>query len=274
VYGEWLKAGGGAPTVLVYGHYDVQPVDPIELWTSPPFEPQIRDNRIYARGATDNKGQLTIHLKALESMLKGARSAPVNIKVLFEGEEESDSVNLDRFVREHSELLKANSVLISDSTFLVAGLPGIPCSVRGIASAEVHVRGPKTDLHSGGYGGTVHNPASALAAIIAAMHDDHGRIQIPGFYDRVRPLSEAEREALRKIPYSLEDWQRETGLSKPWGEPDFTLVERFGARPTCEVNGMWSGFQGEGSKTIIPKEAGAKFTMRLVPDQNPKEIAE
>lgn len=272
VYGEWTGAGDDAQTVLVYGHYDVQPVDPLELWDSPPFEPQIRSNRVYARGATDDKGQVVIHLKALEAMLKGSGSLPVNVKVLLEGEEETGSLALEAFVREQADRLRADSVLISDSSFLVAGQPAIPYSVRGIAAAEVRVRGPKTDLHSGGYGGTVHNPASALAAIIAALHDSSGRVQIPGFYDRMRPLSEAERDALRQVPYTLGDWQKATGLAKPWGEPEFSLVERFGARPTCEVNGMWSGFQGEGSKTIIPKEAGAKITMRLVPDQNPQEV--
>lgn len=274
VYADWLNAGDGAPTILIYGHYDVQPVDPVELWVSPPFRPEIRDGRIYARGATDDKGQVAIHLKALESVLGATGTLPLNVKVLIEGEEESGSEHLEAFVREHTDLLRADSALISDSSFLVEGQPSIPYSVRGLAAAEVRVRGPKTDLHSGGYGGTVRNPATALATMIAKIHDDQGRIQIPQFYDRVRALSEAERTALRNVPYTLEQWQRETGMTKPWGEPDYTLVERFGARPTCEVNGLWGGFQGEGSKTIIPSEAGAKFTMRLVPDQDPDEITQ
>jgi acetylornithine deacetylase/succinyl-diaminopimelate desuccinylase-like protein len=271
VYGEWREAGPGAPTVLIYGHYDVQPVDPLNLWHSPPFEPTIREGRLYARGATDDKGLVFGLICAVESQL-ATGALPVNVKWLIEGEEESSSTSLEAFVLANKDLLAADSVLISDTPFLAPGQPQIPYSLRGIAAAEVRVRGPKTDLHSGAFGGTVRNPAAALAAIIAALHDEDGRVRIPGFYDRVRLLPEAERAALRQVPYTLEDWQRETGLREPWGEPDFTIRERIGARPTCEVNGLWSGFQGEGAKTIIPAEASAKFTMRLVADQDPAEI--
>ncbi len=272
VYAEWLEAGGQAPTVLIYGHYAVQPIDPIDLWQSPPFTPTIHNGAIYARGATDDKGPVVAVVKALESMLAANGRLPLNVKLLIEGEEESASVNLDRFVLAHKTLLAADSVMISDTGFLAPGQPAINYSVRGIAAAEVRVSGPKQDLHSGGYGGTGHHPAPALAASIAGMHDGTGRVRIPGFYDAVRPLSPQEREALQQVPYSLEQWQAETGLEIPWGEPGYSLKERIGARPTCEVNGIWGGFQGAGSKTIIPAEAGAKFTMRLVSDQDPVEI--
>ncbi len=274
IYADWLNAGTSRPTILFYGHYDVQPVDPLDLWKTPPFEPSIRDGSIYARGATDDKGQVVMQVRALTSMLSSGGELPVNARVIFEGEEETGSLSLSRFVPCNRELLATDSILISDSSFILPDRPSIPYSVRGIASAEVHVRGPKTDLHSGGYGGTVRNPAAALAAIIAAMHDEQGRVQVPGFYDRVRAVSEEEREALRRVPYTLRDWQTATGLEKPWGEAGYSLIEQTGVRPTCEVNGMWSGFQGEGSKTIIPAEAHAKFTMRLVPDQDPDEIAQ
>lgn len=269
VYADWLKAGPAAPTALIYGHYDVQPVDPLELWHTPPFEPDIRDGKIYARGATDDKGQVYLLVKAMEAMLATEGRLPINVKFLIEGEEESGSANLDAFVLANKTLLAADHVLICDTGFLAPGQPLIPYSVRGIASTEVLITGPKTDLHSGGYGGTVRNPTHALAAIIAAMHDEHGHIRIPGFYDSVRPISNEERAALNAVPYTLEQWQKATGLQTPWGEPDFTLLERTGARPTCEVNGIWGGFQGEGGKTIIPAKAGAKFTMRLVADQDP-----
>ena len=271
VYADWLHSES-APTVLIYGHYDVQPVDPIEDWVSPPFDPEIRDGKIYARGATDDKGQVFMHLKALDSCLQENRELPINVKVIFEGEEESGSVNLENWVLDHTDLLTADSVLISDSSWLNSDQPTIPYSLRGIAAAEIHVYGPKHDLHSGGYGGTVHNPASALATIIAALHDEVDHVKIPGFYDRVRILSADERAELQRVPRHLEDWQRETGLEKPWGEKRYSLIERTGTRPTCEVNGMWSGFTGTGGKTIIPAEAHAKITMRLVADQDPFEI--
>ncbi len=272
VYSDWLNADPDLPTVLVYGHYDIQPVDPLDLWQSPPFEPTIRDGQIYARGAADDKGQAFSHVKALESMLAAEGRLPLNVKVLIEGEEESGSDNLEAFVKEHTDLLAADSGLVSDTGFMSPDLPMIVYGLRGIVSAEVRVRGPKHDLHSGGYGGTVHNPAQAVAEIICALHNDDGSVAIPGFYDRVRMPDDAERRALNNLPYTLKKWQGETGMEKLWGEPAYTLVERIGARPTCEVNGMWGGFQGEGGKTIIPAEAGVKITMRLVPDQDPDEI--
>ncbi|MCC6904330.1 MAG: dipeptidase, partial [Anaerolineae bacterium] len=273
VYGEWLGAGPDRPTVLVYGHYDVQPVDPIALWQSPPFEPAIRGERLYARGATDDKGQLFLNMKALESIMAVEGRLPVNVKVIFEGEEESGSQNMDAFVRKYRDKLAADTVLISDMAFLGKDQPMIVYGLRGLAYMEVRVSGPSHDLHSGAFGGSVYNPAQWLAELIASMHDETGRITIPGFYDSVAPLSAAERAALAKVPYTQEMWQAETGMTHPWGELDYTLLERFSARPTCEVNGIWGGFQGEGSKTIIPAKAGAKISMRLVPNQNPAEIA-
>lgn len=273
VYGDWLLAGDDAPTVLVYGHYDVQPADPLELWESPPFEPVIRDGELYARGASDDKGQMFLHVKAVESMLRANGRLPVNVKMIFEGEEEIGSPNLERFVREHTDLLAADSALVSDSRILAEDRPSILYALRGLTYMEVVVRGPKRDLHSGAYGGSVHNPAQVVGEIIAALHDGEGRVLIPGFYDDVRSLSAEEREALNSVPYPLEQWQAETGLEEPWGEPEYTLLERLGARPTCDVNGIYGGFQGEGGKTIIPARAGAKISMRLVPDQDPERIA-
>ncbi len=273
VYGEWLGAGEEAPTVLIYGHYDVQPVDPLELWQSPPFEPQIRDGLIYARGVSDDKGQMFIHIKAIESMLSANGRLPVNVKLIFEGEEEIGSINLEAFVLSHREMLAADVSLVSDTGMITPDQPLIVYGLRGMCYMEFRIKGPKRDLHSGGYGGTVYNPAQLVAEIIAALHDEKGTVTIPGFYDRVRPLTDEERRAINSAPYSLEQWQSETGLRKPWGEPEYTLHERIGARPTCEVNGIWGGWQGEGGKTIIPAEAGAKISMRLVPDQDPQEIA-
>lgn len=274
VYGEWMGAGEGAPTVLVYGHYDVQPVDPLNLWESPPFEPQVRDGEIYARGSSDDKGQMFVHVKAVEAMLKANGSLPVNVKMIFEGEEEIGSPNLESFVLSHKDLLAADSGLVSDSRILDADTPSILYGLRGMTYMEVIARGPKRDLHSGAYGGSVHNPAQVIAEIVAALHDQNGTVQIPGFYDDVRPISAEERDALAKVPYSIDQWREETGLVEPWGEAEYTLLERTGARPTCEVNGIYGGFQGEGGKTIIPAMAGAKISMRLVPDQDPERIAE
>jgi acetylornithine deacetylase/succinyl-diaminopimelate desuccinylase-like protein len=274
VYGEWLEAGPDAPTVLVYGHYDVQPVDPIELWESQPFEPEIREGKIYARGAADDKGQMFSHLKAVEAILAMEGKLPVNIKLLFEGEEETGTTELQTFVPAHKDLLATDLVLVSDTGFMEPGKPLIIYSLRGVIGVEVHVSGPITDLHSGAFGGTVHNPAQALAEIIVALHDENGKVAIPGFYDKVRPLTTSQKEFMAQRPLELEEWQRLTGLEKPWGEPEYDLIERIAARPTCEVNGIWGGFQGDGSKTIIPAEAHAKFTMRLVPDQDPIEIGQ
>lgn len=270
-YGEWLGAGPSAPTILVYGHYDVQPVDPIELWETPPFEPQVRDGRIYARGSSDDKGQAFINIKAVESML-ASNSMPANVKMFFEGEEEIGSPNLDPFVIEHKDLLSATSALISDSRIISTDLPSIVYALRGLTYMEFKIKGPKRDLHSGSYGGSVYNPAQLVADIIARMHDENGTVLIPHFYDKVRAISEEERASLAKIPATMEQWVEETGLKHPWGEADYSLIERVSARPTCEVNGIWGGFQGEGSKTIIPAEANAKVSLRLVADQDPDEV--
>jgi acetylornithine deacetylase/succinyl-diaminopimelate desuccinylase-like protein len=273
VYGEWLEAPG-APTALVYGHYDVQPVDPLDEWTSPPFEPAIREGMIYARGASDDKGQLFAHLKAAEAVLASKGRLPLNLKFIFEGEEEIGSRNLDRFVLDHKDLLAADSCVVSDTHILGPDRPSIVYGLRGLVYMQVDVRGPVHDLHSGGYGGSVHNPAQVVAEIICKLHNADASVAIPGFYDDVRPLSEGERAGLAEVPYTLAEWQAETGLDKPWGEADYTLAERIGARPTCEVNGIYGGFAGEGGKTIIPASAGAKISMRLVADQDPDKIAE
>lgn len=274
VYGEWLGAGPDAQTVLVYGHYDVQPVDPIDLWTSPPFEPKVSDGEIYARGASDDKGQMFAHVKAVEAMLSEGGRLPVNVKMIFEGEEEVGSPSLEPFVLGHKNLLAATSSVISDGRIVDADTPSLVYALRGMAYMEFRIKGPKRDLHSGSYGGSVHNTAQLVAEIIASMHDRNGVVTISGFYDKVRMLSSEERGELKRVPYSLAQWQEETGLTTPWGEQEYTFLERTTARPTCEINGMWGGFQGEGGKTIIPAEAGAKVSMRLVPDQDPQEIAE
>jgi len=274
VYGDWLGAGPHAPTVLVYGHYDVQPVDPLDLWKSKPFEPVIREGKLCARGASDDKGQMFLHIKAIESILAANHEMPVNVKVIFEGEEEIGSPNLEPFVLSHKDMLAASSGLISDGRMISTDQPSLDYALRGMAYMEFRVKGPTHDLHSGSYGGSVHNPAQLVAEIIAAMHDTNGTVQIPGFYDRVLALSDEERDHLKRSPYTLDQWRTETGLKNPWGEKDYTVIERTTARPTCEVNGLWGGFQGEGSKTIIPAEAGAKISMRLVTDQNPGEISE
>ena len=272
VYAENLTAGPDAYTVLLYGHYDVQPVDPLEDWVSPPFEPEVRDEVIYARGAIDDKGQVAIQLSALQAIL-AVGELPVNIKILLEGEEESGSRAIMQYVADHTSQLAADSVLVSDTGFVLLGQPTIPYSLRGIISTEIRVSGPKMDLHSGRYGGTLRNPIHALADIISALYDDGGQVTVPGFYDAVRPLGADERELLGRLPYALEDWQRETGVEVPWGEDDFSLMERIGARPSLDVNGIMGGYQGEGGKTIIPAEASAKITMRLVTDQDPEVIA-
>lgn len=274
VYADWLDAGEGAPTVLIYGHYDVQPVDPLDEWETPPFEPTIRDGRIYARGASDDKGQAFSHVKAIESWLAANGSVPVNVKFLLEGEEEIGSIHLDQFILDHLDLLSADCCIISDGRIVSEDQPSVVYGIRGMAYMEIVVRGPERDLHSGSYGGAVHNPAQALAEIIAALHDENGTVTIPGFYDNVVPASDEERAALAEAPFTLEQWQAETGVEKPWGEAEYTFKERSTIRPTCEVNGIWGGFQGEGGKTIIPAEAGAKISMRLVPDQEPARIAD
>ncbi|MBP1930705.1 dipeptidase [Ammoniphilus resinae] len=271
VYGEWLHAPG-KPTVLIYGHYDVQPVDPLHLWDSPPFEPAIRDEKIYARGATDDKGQVFMHLKSAEAFMKSEGKLPVNIKFCLEGEEEVGSPNLDEFVEQHKELLAADMLVISDTTMLGKGKPAICYGLRGLCGLQINLKGPKGDLHSGLYGGAVQNPIHALAELLASMHDDSGKVTVDGFYDQVVPLSIEEREAFTALGQTDKDLQKELGVPALFGEQGYTALERSWARPTLEVNGIWGGFQGEGTKTIIPSEAHAKITCRLVPDQDPEQI--
>jgi acetylornithine deacetylase/succinyl-diaminopimelate desuccinylase-like protein len=273
VYAEWLAAGPTAPTVLIYGHYDVQPPDPLDEWRTPPFEPTLVGDDIFARGAADDKGQLYAHVKAVQSFHQTVGQPPVNIKCIFEGEEEMGSPSLDPFIREHNELLAADVAVISDSHILGKDLPSIVYGLRGLAYVEVEVSGPAHDLHSGIYGGAVHNPINALCAMIASLHDEHGRITIPGFYDRVRELEPEERADLSRVPFDRAAWLEQTGAPADWGEPDYTIVERTTARPTLDVNGMWGGYIEPGAKTVLPGKAHAKISMRLVPDQDPAEIS-
>lgn len=274
VYADWLHAGQDVPTVLIYGHYDVQPPEPLDLWESPPFDPMIRDDYLYARGASDDKGQIYIHVKAVEAYLKTVGRLPVNVKFIVEGEEEIGSGNLYRFIADNGALLAADSALVSDSSILGKGQPALVYGLRGICHVQIDLTGPSRDLHSGSYGGGVNNPLNALAHIIAKLKDEDGHILIPGFYDRVRPLSDEERELLANFPLDEGAWLRETGAPMAWGEPGYSLVERLGARPTLDITGMYGGYQGEGSKTVLPSQAHAKISMRLVPDQDPHEITE
>jgi acetylornithine deacetylase/succinyl-diaminopimelate desuccinylase-like protein len=272
VYGDWLEAAG-APTILFYGHYDVQPVDPLELWESPPFEATIRDGEIYARGSADDKGQVFMHFKAVEAHLKQNGRLPVNIKFILEGEEEVGSVNLDDFVRGHKNELAADVVVISDSGMFARGVPSICYGLRGLVYFQLDFRGSSTDLHSGSFGGAVANPAMVLAQVLAQMKDRGGRIKIPGFYDDVVPLQEEERKAWETLPFNEKKYKKDFGIPKLFGESDYTTLERTWARPTFEVNGLLSGFTGEGAKTVLPALAMAKVSMRLVPNQTPDTIA-
>ncbi len=272
VYADWLHAGKDKPIILVYGHYDVQPVDPLELWTSPPFEAQIRGENIYARGSADDKGQVMIHFKAIEAHLKINKSLPVNLKLLIEGEEEIGSINLDDFIRENKELLKADSVVISDTAMYDKDFPAIGYALRGLCYMQVKVTGPNRDLHSGQFGGAVENPINALANIISKLKDEKGRILIDGFYDDVLPISKEEKENLEKLPFDDAKFGRSLGIDKLFGEDGHSTLERLWVRPTLDCNGIWGGFTGEGAKTVLPSEAYAKISMRLVPDQNPGKI--
>jgi len=273
VYGDWLDAPG-APTILFYGHYDVQPVDPLELWESPPFEATIRDGEIYARGSADDKGQVFMHFKAIEAHLKQNGRLPVNMRIILEGEEEVGSANLDDFVRAHKDELQADVVVISDSPMFARGVPSICYGLRGLVYFQIDVRGSSTDLHSGSFGGAVANPAFVLSQVIAQMKDRGGRIRIPGFYDEVVPLQEEERKAWASLPFNEKAFRKDFGLPKVVGETGYTTLERTWARPTFEVNGLLSGFTGEGAKTVLPAVAMAKVSMRLVPNQQPDKIAE
>ncbi len=272
VVGEWRGAGEAAPTVLIYGHYDVQPAEPLDLWTSPPFEPTVRDGNVYARGSVDDKGQLFLHIKALEAHLSVRGSLPVNVVVVAEGEEEVGSVNLEEFVERQKELLKADAVVISDSAMFAPGIPSILSSLRGMAYFEINAQGAKGDLHSGSYGGAVANPAMALARILATFHDEKGHVAIPGFYDGVLPWPEHVTEGMRALPFDDAEYLAEVGAPALGGEEGYTTLERTWIRPTCEVNGLLSGYTGEGAKTVLPAKAMAKVSCRLVPGQEPAEI--
>ncbi len=272
VYGEWLAAPD-KPTLLIYGHYDVQPIDPLNLWISPPFEATIRDGNLFARGSSDDKGQVFIHLKALEACMKKDGALPVNIKMIVEGEEEVGSTNLEKFVRDNTELLKADLVVISDSSMFAKGVPSVCYGLRGLAYMEVEVTGPNSDLHSGSFGGSVHNPIQALSEMIASLHDKNGRITVKGFYDDVRSLSKAERAAYKKLPWNDKKYAKQLGVRELYGEKRFTTLERLWARPTLECNGIWGGYIGEGAKTVLPSKAFAKISMRLVPDQSSARIS-
>lgn len=273
VFGEWTGAGEDAPTVLIYGHYDVQPVDPIELWNTEPYEAVKKGDYLFGRGTSDMKGQTIATLSAVEAILKTS-NLPVNIKWLLEGEEEMGSLSMEKFIPAHKELLKADFCLNPDAGMIASDKPTITYSLRGLAYMEIHVSGPDHDLHSGLYGGTVHNPAQALIELVAGMHDDNGRITLPGFYDRVRPVTREEHEALSKLPLDEEFYKKQTGVPELWGEPEYIPVERVGARPTLEINGFLSGYTGEGSKTVLPAKAMVKISSRLVPDQTPQEVYE
>lgn len=274
VLGQWHGAGPQAPTLLIYGHYDVQPPEPLELWSSPPFQAQIRDGRLYARGATDDKGQLYLHLKALELLMKARGRLPVNVVVVAEGEEEIGSPNLLPFLREHRGQLGCDAVIISDSQMFAPGVPSLLSSLRGLAYTEIHVHGARSDLHSGAYGGAVPNAATVLARLLASLHDEEGRVAIPGFYDGVLEWDDEARSAIRALPFDEEGFQDETGAPGLHGEAGFSTLERLWIRPTCEVNGILSGYTGEGAKTVLPSRAMAKVSFRLVPDQDPDRIAE
>ena len=264
----------GASTVLFYGHYDVQPSDPDDLWTAPPFEPDVRDGRLYARGAVDDKGQVHMHIKALEALAETGGEVPVNVTLLVEGEEEIGSRHLEEFLRKHRDRLACDLVVISDTTMFAPDVPCITTGLRGIVYAEVTVRGPNRDLHSGSYGGAVVNPANALASVIARLHDEEGRVTVPGFYDAVRPIPEEEREEIRRLPFEEEALRRDLGVARLGGEAGYSPLERLWFRPTLDVNGLHSGFTGEGAKTVLPESAMAKVSMRLVPDQDPEAVAE
>lgn len=272
VYADWLHAED-APTVLIYGHYDVQPADPLDLWETPPFEPTQRGDSLHARGSSDMKGQVVATLKAVESIVKNGEF-PANIKFMLEGEEEIGSPNLVGFMESHKELLSADFCLNPDAGMLGKELPSITYALRGLAYFEIHVTGPSHDLHSGLFGGAVRNPANTLMKLIANMKDDDGKITLPGFYDKVRAIDEEERAELAKLPVDEAFLLAQTGSPALWGEKGYTPVEQVGARPTLDVNGMLSGFTGEGAKTVLPAKAMAKISMRLVPDQTPAEVYE
>ena len=271
VYGEKI-IDKTKPTVLVYGHYDVQPPEPLDLWKSKPFEPEIRDERIYARGADDDKGQLFMHIKAFEYLVSKNKLL-CNVKFMFEGEEEVGSVNLEEFCKNNKERLKCDIILVSDTAMIAQNTPSITVGLRGLTYMEVEVTGPCRDLHSGHFGGAVANPANILAKMIASLTDNDNCITIPGFYDDVLILTDAERTEINKAPFDMEHYKKQIAINEVQGEKGYTTIERVGIRPSLDVNGMWSGYIGEGAKTVLPSKAGAKISMRLVPNQNPEKIA-
>ena len=273
VYGERLKAGPDAPTVLIYGHYDVQPETPLDKWNTAPFTPTIKGENIYGRGATDMKGQIIATLAAVEAILQGGE-LPLNVKFLIEGEEEIGSPNLEDFIAEHTDLLGCDFALNPDTGMLAPDTPTITYALRGLAYFELRVYGPRQDLHSGLFGGVIHNPAQALAELVAGMHDAQGRVTLPGFYDRVTPLEDEERAELARLPLDENFYLQQSGSPALWGEEGYTPVERTGARPTLEINGLYSGYIEKGSKTVLPSYAMAKISTRLVPKQDPDEIGE
>ena len=272
IYADWLNAPG-KPTVLVYGHYDVQPVDPINLWDSPPFEPTIKDGKIYARGATDDKGQMYMHIKTVEAFMKTEGTLPLNVKFIIEGEEEIGSGNLEEFVNKNQELLKCNAVLISDTSLYGPGIPTLTYGLRGLCYMEVEVIGPNRDLHSGTFGGGVDNPINVLAEMISKLKDNNGKIKIPGFYKDVVNLTKKERDNFKTLPFSEKKYAQELGVKELKGEKGYSTLERIWARPTLDCNGIIGGFTGDGAKTVLPSKAKAKISMRLVPNQDPKKIA-
>lgn len=272
VYGEKI-VNPAAPTVLIYGHYDVQPADPYELWDSPPFEPVIKNDRIYARGACDDKGQFYMHVKALELMV-ATKSLPCNVKIMIEGEEEVGSDHLGDFVKSHRDMLACDTILISDTSIIANDVPSIEVGLRGLTYLEVEVVGANRDLHSGVYGGAVANPINVLAEMIASLKDKNGHITIPGFYDNVEELTVEERKAMNEAPFDIEEYKRDLRINDVEGEAGYTTIERTSIRPTLDVNGIWGGYIGEGAKTVLPSKANAKISMRLVPNQTDKEIEE
>ncbi len=272
VYAESPKVAG-APTVLVYGHYDVQPPDPLGEWKTPPFEPTVRDGNLYARGATDDKGQMFTHIKSAEAWIKTAGRLPLNLKYIIEGEEEVGSANLDHFVDQNHERLACDIIVISDTSQFAPGQPAITYGLKGIAYFELKLTGPSQDLHSGVFGGSVTNPANALARMLTALVNERGQVQVPGFYDDVLPITDKERAAMRKLPFDEKDFMQQLGVEAVTGEEGYTTLERRWARPTCDINGLTSGYQGEGAKTVLPARASAKFSFRLVPNQDPHRVA-
>jgi acetylornithine deacetylase/succinyl-diaminopimelate desuccinylase-like protein len=273
VYADWMKAPG-KPTVLIYGHYDVQPVDPLELWTDPPFEPTVRGDEIYARGSIDDKGQVHMHMKAIEALISTRGELPVNVKQIIEGEEEVGSPNLVPFIEQQKDLLACDAVMISDTTMYDYDMPSVTYGLRGLAYFEIHVVGPDRDLHSGMFGGAVANPINALCELIAAMKDEKGRIQLPGFYDDVIDVSSQERSELGRLPYNVDDFTKMIDIPETAGEAGYTDLERLWARPTLDVCGIWGGYQGEGAKTVLPSKAAAKVSMRLVANQDYTKIGD